>query len=429
MSDVESTTQSPARDEDETGSLAPDNVSDKASVSAADDDKDLDQLSEIDEDQFEDYDPETANIEDRPVEIDEDVARTLKAARRQRSDADKPRKAKEGRREKKKRSRDGDADGQDEESRPRKSRRSEGSGSRTISKRASPEQENGDESHLTPDERRRRALDRALEAAVKGPTRRKKKKDETDLDDPIDDQIADLVVKMERACEADNTAREAGKPAVEKMKLLPEVVSMLNRNNAQEAVLDPDSGFLRAVRYFLEPLHDGSLPAYSIQREIFNHLVKLPIEKDTLLGSGLGKVVFFYTKSKRPEPNIKRIAEKLVGDWSRPILKRTDDYKKRQLETRTYDYQAAKLAQRSSSSQFTLSQRPSQSRFEAERERALAPSGPTNRARVPEMPQSYTVAPRSTFDKGSSRAFEHRPIGASGVEAFRKMTQKPKKRG
>ena len=144
---------------------------------------------------------------------------------------------------------------------------------------------------------------------------------------------------MERACEADNTAREAGQPAVEKTKLLPDVVSMLGRSNAREAVLDPDSGFLRAVRYFLEPLNDGSLPAYSIQRQVFDHLVKLPIEKDTLLGSGLGKVVFFYTKSKKPQPNIKRIAEKLVGDWSRPILKRTDDYKKRHLETRTYDYQ------------------------------------------------------------------------------------------
>lgn len=144
---------------------------------------------------------------------------------------------------------------------------------------------------------------------------------------------------MERACEADNTAREAGKPAVEKTKLLPEVVSMLGRNNAQEAVLDPDSGFLRSVRYFLEPLNDGSLPAYSIQHEIFGHLAKLPIEKDALLGSGLGKVVFFYTKSRKPQPVIKRVAEKLVGDWSRPILKRTDDYKKRQLETRTYDYQ------------------------------------------------------------------------------------------
>ncbi|SPO07304.1 related to Transcription factor IWS1 [Cephalotrichum gorgonifer] len=438
MSDIESPAGSPARDSangdaSERGADSPrpaaatpdPDASDKASDAAVEDD-----LSEIDDEQFEDYDPETAKIEDRPVEIDEDVARTLKVSRRKRTDADKVKKPKEGRREKKKRPRDGDAGGEDqgdEGARPRKNRRSEGP-SRGASSRASPERDEAEDENLTPEERRRRALDRALDAAVKGPTKRRKKRGDEDLDDPIDDQIAALVVRMERACEADNTAREAGRPAVEKTKLLPEVVSMLGRNVAQEAVLDPDSGFLRAVRYFLEPLNDGSLPAYSIQREIFNHLVNLPIEKDALLGSGLGKVVFFYTKSKKPQQNIKRIAEKLVGDWSRPILKRTDDYKKRFLETRTYDYQAAKMAQRSS--QFSSSQpQQSQSRLEAERERALAPTTVSTRARLPEMPQSYTVAPQSTFSRQSTMGTEHRPIGSTGIEAFRKMTQKPRKRG
>ena len=148
---------------------APD-ASDKAS-DAGDDDL----LSEIDEDQFEDYDPETANIEDRPVEIDEDVARTLNGARRKRGDAEKPKKPKEGRREKKKRDRDAEPEGVEDEGRPRKSRRGEGGGSRVASKRASPVVQEEDDD-LTPEERRRRALDRALDAAVKGPTRRKKKR-------------------------------------------------------------------------------------------------------------------------------------------------------------------------------------------------------------------------------------------------------------
>jgi transcription factor SPN1 len=93
------------------------------------------------------------------------------------------------------------------------------------------------------------------------------------------------------------------------------------------------------VKFFLEPLNDGSLPAYNIQRDIFNALLRLPIEKDTLLSSGIGKIVLFYTKSKRPELGIKRVAERLLGEWSRPILKRTDDYKKRHIETRDFDYQ------------------------------------------------------------------------------------------
>jgi transcription factor SPN1 len=148
---------------------------------------------------------------------------------------------------------------------------------------------------------------------------------------------------MEKACIADNEARMAGESASRKVAMIDEVVSMLNRNNAQEAALDPDTGFLKAVRFFLEPLSDGSLPAYDIQNKIFMQLECLPIGKEQLLGSGLGKVVFFYTKSKRPVPRIKRMANKLVEDWSRPILKRSHDYKKRQIEEREYDHQYVAL--------------------------------------------------------------------------------------
>ena len=136
---------------------------------------------------------------------------------------------------------------------------------------------------------------------------------------------------------ADNEAREKGQAATHKLKLLPQVTAMLNRTSVQEYVLDPDTNFLQSVKFFLEPLNDGSLPAYNIQRDIFNALTRLPITKEALLSSGIGKVVYFYTRSKRPEPGIKRIAERLVGEWSRPILKRTDDFKKRQVETRDFD--------------------------------------------------------------------------------------------
>jgi hypothetical protein len=142
---------------------------------------------------------------------------------------------------------------------------------------------------------------------------------------------------MEQACEADNTARERGQPAIHKLQMLPEVVALLNRNTVQHSIVDPDTNFLQSVKFFLEPLNDGSLPAYNIQRDLFAALARLPIEKEALLSSGIGKVVLYYTKSKRPEIGIKRTAERLLGDWSRPILKRSDDYKKRKVDTRDYD--------------------------------------------------------------------------------------------
>lgn len=142
---------------------------------------------------------------------------------------------------------------------------------------------------------------------------------------------------MEKACVSDNEAREQKQPAVHKLKLLPQVTAILNRTAIQDSVLDPEINFLQSVRYFLEPLNDGSLPAYNIQRAIMSALMKLPINKDVLLSSGIGKVIVYYNKSKSPSADIKRDAERLLGEWSRLILKRTDDYKKRHIEMREID--------------------------------------------------------------------------------------------
>jgi hypothetical protein len=118
---------------------------------------------------------------------------------------------------------------------------------------------------------------------------------------------------------------------------LPEVVALLNKSNLKESIVDPESNILEAVRFFLEPLSDGSLPAYDIQKELFAALGKLPINKDTLVASGIGKVIMFYIKSKRPELIIKRQAERLFTDWTRPILRRTDDYRKKEFAQADYD--------------------------------------------------------------------------------------------
>lgn len=147
-------------------------------LAAGDSDRESDALSEIDENEFEDYDPETANIEDRPVDIDEDIARTLKASKRKRVPGDVPKKPREGRREKR-RDRDDEVSMEDgaadaEGKSQRRSRRA-GDGERRRTKPATPEPENEEE--LTPEERRKRAIDRALDAAIKkgGSTKRRRK--------------------------------------------------------------------------------------------------------------------------------------------------------------------------------------------------------------------------------------------------------------
>ncbi|RMJ23446.1 hypothetical protein PHISP_05672, partial [Aspergillus sp. HF37] len=358
-------------------------------------------LSEVDEAQFEDFDPANIDVEEeRPqLAIDEENLKLVGRHKRKRGDdgdeGDRPRRKKEGRREKKTRRMKELEEGGEREPVRRKERKR---------REATPE----DDQTLDPATRRRRALDRIMDDALKKPTKRRARKaDGIDLEQMADAEIEDMRKQMTSAAQMDAISRREGKPAMHKLKMLPEVVSLLNRNQYTSSLVDPEINLLEAVKFFLEPLDDGSLPAYNIQRDLMTALAKLPINKETLVASGIGKVIVFYTKVKRVEPGIKRMAERLLAEWTRPILQRSDDYSKRVYEEVAYD---------PSKIQASL---PSAEATAAEvRARELLPPRLANRARPDTVHKSYTVVPRPTMVQESKFA---RPLGASGEDRFRKM--------
>lgn len=65
---------------------------------------------------------------------------------------------------------------------------------------------------------------------------------------------------------------------------------------------------------------------------------------------------------------------------------------------------------------------------ELERERLLAPANRSNRARMESSNASYTIAPKSNFDASRGPDPLARPIGAGGMDAFRRMTAKQGKK-
>ena len=138
--------------------------------------------------------------------------------------------------------------------------------------------------------------------------------------------------RMAEAARLDSDARARNEPALHKLALLPEVTAILNRGGAiQESLVDPENDLLRSITFFLEPsTPDGSLPAYAIQKELFAVLPRLPIGVEELRAdTRLGQCVLFYTKSKKPEPAIKRQAERLLTKWMSVMLKRPNDYRNR----------------------------------------------------------------------------------------------------
>lgn len=219
---------------------------------------------------------------------------------------------------------------------------------------------------LTDQERRRADMMRRIDAAAKGPKRPKKKKaDETDLEQMADDEVNAMREKMLKAAQDDQIANMNGSPATAKLRMLKEAVDTLQKTDYQQAILD--NNLLEAVCKWLEPLEGTrSLPSLNIQRAFFPLLETMYIDTTSLKMSGLGKLMLFYTKKKGVDKNIRRIAERLIESWSRPILKRSSSYRDRQQAIREYTADSSiRNSQRSLASQKAAAQAASQASIRA----------------------------------------------------------------
>lgn len=242
----------------------------------------------------------------------------------------------------------------------------------------------------------------AIKAGKKKPKRRLKDGEE-DLDHQADAEVADLRSAMMMAAEDDVMSNEDRKPALAKLRLLPRVVDGLQKSHWQQSIFD--SNLLEAVRRFLEPLPDKSLPALNIQRELFKALEKLSPSIDTisLKMSGLGKVVIFYSRCRRVEPDLRRRADRLIEAWSRPILKRSASYRAMEIPKAAASYGARRGAAAAAGAGLTQEQRLMLSQGQSQTD--------PNRRNV-SIPQPITggfkVAPRSVLEGAA---------GAGGVVA------------
>ncbi|EPS43022.1 hypothetical protein H072_2985 [Dactylellina haptotyla CBS 200.50] len=350
----------------------------------ADGDSDLSDLSDLDEDELDDLadidDDDLVAGRERPeVDLDKDAMQKMGVHRRARGEGAGGQKKKEvSRRSRKTRDevKGVDSDGGEKPARPAKP--------------------------LTANERKLKELDSKIDKVVKAPGRKRKQDGDSTF---YDDMVADLTNRMKAAARDDADDKEAGRPATRKLKMLPEVLSAFRQRELKSII---DGNVLEAVRFWLEPLPDRSLPAYDIQRDLFQVLLEMQdIDYDHLRISGLGKLLNFYIRDARPQQHIRFTAQKLYENWSRPILEKHNDYRHRKIQTADFDHSVKRTKTKISS----LRDKPD----------ALAPPQlKANRTRVPDAtPQTYTIAPRSnisTIDPAAAR-----PLGASAEDSIRRL--------
>ncbi|KAF9180651.1 Transcription factor iws1 [Haplosporangium sp. Z 767] len=231
-----------------------------------------------------------------------------------------------------------------------------------------------------------------FEMAVKSgkTSTRRRKKDEEDVDTKLDENAARFVAKMREAAFADIDSKLKNTSALAKVRMLESVKRQLNKSHVHNIFMD--NGILEAMKLWLEPLQDASLPSLDIIQEFLDILDVLPITTDHLVSSGVGRVVYFYTKvdDSRVTPSIKRKAHTLVDKWSRPIIKLSQDYRDKTISYADGDFTSGSSKRR----------RPdvsSSSRIPEE------PDNPKRMGvRVPQIDRgSYAIMPESslTFDK------------------------------
>lgn len=171
-----------------------------------------------------------------------------------------------------------------------------------------------------------------------------------------------------------------------------------------------------------------STPPFSRAPLLAVHLADTPhqqlsIETSALKSSGLGKIVYFYTKCKRVEPVIARMANQLVSDWMRPIIRRSKAFSDKELGTTTASYSSESIAK----------QRAKQAResniarkLEAESRQGAAGGAVARRhARIPDsLTTSFKVAPaadpRERPEKAGGSAGQGLPGSGSKMRQYKK---------
>lgn len=304
------------------------------------------------------------------------------------------------------------------------------SASQPIKKRQ--ESHSDTEGHVIPEVRetmdeaskRRQNLEAKFERALKRPKIRRRK-DEHDLTNDDDEVIQILKQQMDSAAKKDAELIENGSGiAVNKVQLLPKVRSVLSKVNLAEVILD--NNLLAELRQWLEPLPDASLPSYEIQKTLFTALLKLPINTNHLRESGIGKILLFYQKSKRVEPKIKRVADKLISDWTRPIIGASDNYRDKRIHS--VDFDARRLKEKESRPHRLTAEE--KAKREAEKSIYEQQAARRNRAAAPAPTVTdYKFAPKSNVNR-VQQSIVSAGVGSSlnRDDQFKRINQKLSKR-
>ncbi|KAH6822652.1 hypothetical protein C2S53_017198 [Perilla frutescens var. hirtella] len=219
--------------------------------------------------------------------------------------------------------------------------------------------------------------------------------------------VESVLAELHVAVEEDAELNRQEKPAITKLRNLSLLTDIIPRKHLQQEFLD--RGVLDALREWLEPLPDGSIPSIDVRATVFKCLNDLTIDFEQserieqMTASGIGKAVMFYCKYGEETIANRKLAKELLDNWSRSIYRISTNHEDmKNYEKRTYRRppvkKTASNAAAGASQDDVLDEELSQGR-------KYGPSSSKKHASRPEaMSMDFVVRPQSKVDPEAVRA-------------------------
>lgn len=136
--------------------------------------------------------------------------------------------------------------------------------------------------------------------------------------------VQEFLHSMDTAANKDEKLMDEKKPALAKIKLLDTVTRTLNKVDLMETLLEFD--LLITMKRWMQPYADGSLPNMKVRKAMIDCLMKLPVEKEHLRRSGMGKVVIALMKHPQEVDSNRQTLRQIKDKWSRAIYSRGTNF-------------------------------------------------------------------------------------------------------
>ena len=147
----------------------------------------------------------------------------------------------------------------------------------------------------------------------------------------ITSEVLNFLARMEVATEQDRESVTAGRPAVNKLRMLKEMTAKLKEVDLHEVFLR--HGLLKVLAQWLALLPDHNLPNTTVRTAVIDAVRSLPIEtdltdrKEELKRSGLGRMIMFLSGLPEETPANRKKCKDLVEKWSRPVYELSSQYR------------------------------------------------------------------------------------------------------